>query len=325
MTFFEVSAGNAAFYSGERCGSGIWLTNNFLNERVTYAASFYRPESTDNGVDFADGDYAGIIRLTGLPYWESERCWWHVGGSATFRHARTNPVTGGAPTVTFSTDAEILDRSGGDNRYGNNLNPPPAGFKASPGNQNNWVSTGAILAASSTIYSLETLYNNGPFSVQAEYQFAFIDGATIGGKNRGDLGFTGGYVQAGYFLTGESRQYDKRLGRLNSEYIARPNTPFWLVKGDDGRFNYGLGAWEVAVRFSRLDLNSGPVSAVGVPLVNGGILDQWEAALNWHLNNNLRVQFVYLHADRFGFYGPAATTASGGWMNAFGIRTQLTF
>ena len=70
---------------------------------------------------------------------------------------------------------------------------------------------------------------------------------------------------------------------------------------------------------------SGAQNAVGVPLINGGILDQWEAALNWHLNNNLRIQFVYLHADRFGFYGPPATTASGGWMNAFGIRTQLTF
>src|ERR1019366_7491028 len=67
MTFFEVYSGNNAFFQGERTGSGIWLTNSFLNDRMTYAAAGYRPENSSNGADFAEGDYAGILRLTALP------------------------------------------------------------------------------------------------------------------------------------------------------------------------------------------------------------------------------------------------------------------
>jgi phosphate-selective porin OprO and OprP len=314
MTFFEVYSGNNAFYSGERTGSGLWLTNSFLKDRMTYAAVAYRPENASNGADFSYGDYAGILRLTGLPIYENDgRCLLHLGGSATWRHARNG-------TATFSTDAELLDKAGGDNGYGNPVTVTTAGvpgavtgFAAAPGNKNTWVSTGALGASSTSIFGAEALYINGPFSLQAEYDWAFINDAIVGGVNRGNIGFTGGYIQASYFLTGENRTYDKRLGRLGGEYIARANTPFWLVKGDNGGFNYGLGAWELAARFSRLDLNDNAVK--------GGILDQWEAGVNWHLNNNLRVQFMYLHADRYGLGGGVP----GSWMNGFGIRTQLTF
>jgi phosphate-selective porin OprO and OprP len=328
MTFFEVYSGNNAFFSGERCGSGLWLTNSFLNDRMTYAAMAYRPENADNGADFANGDYAGILRLTGLPIYENDgRCLLHLGGAATFRHARNNPITGAAGSVNFQTDLEMRDRSGGDDGYGNNLNPTPPGFAASPGNSTRFVSTSAIAAASSTIYGAELLYINGPFSIQAEYDWAFIDGATVAKKGVGDLGFTGGYVQVSYFLTGENRTYDKRLGRLGGEYIARANTPFWLVKGDNGRLNYGLGAWELAARFSTIDLDSGALQKNGTHLVQGGILDQWEAGVNWHLNNNLRVQFMFLHADIYGQNSKAigGTPIPGSWANGFGIRTQLTF
>jgi phosphate-selective porin OprO/OprP len=347
MTFFEVASANNAFYGGERTGSGIWLTNAFLEQRMTYAAAFYRPENDANGTQFQNGDYAAIGRVTFLPIWQNDgRCFLHLGASATWRKAQ-----GGF--ASFSTTPEMLDTSGGDNAYGAGAaaattvttNPTLAnaggvklttaatttlsGFKAAPGNASAWVSTGNIAADSTTVFATELLYNNGPFSIQSEYLWACINDPFLNGST-GNLGFTGGYIQMGYFLTGESRQYDKRLGRLNADYIARPNTPFWLVRGEDGKFNYGLGAWEVAARFSRLDLNSGAQAlGSGIPLVNGGVLDQWEAGVNWHLNNNLRVQFMFLHADRYGFYqaggAGAAAVPESGWMNGFGIRTQLTF
>ena len=312
MTFFEVSSMNNAFYGGERCGSGIWLTNAFLDQRVTYAAALYRPENADNGVQFQNGDYAGIFRMTGLPYYSDDgRCFLHLGGAATFRHAQNG-------VVAFATDPELRDRSGGDNGYGGPITVTTAGVagtvagvKPAPGNATNWVTTGNVAANGSTILATELWYNNGPFSIQAEYGWAYIDNAKLNGKN-GNIGFTGGYIQAGYFITGESRQYDKRLGRLNSEYIARANTPFWFVRGEDGKLNWGLGAWEVATRFSRIDLDNS--------VIRGGIMDQWEAGVNWHLNNNLRIQFMYLHADRYDLPG-----ASGILMNGFGVRTQLTF
>ena len=310
MTFFEVYSGNNAFFGGDRTGSGIWLTNSYLNDRVTYAAMGYRPENAANGADFAQSNYAGILRLTGLPIYENDgRCLLHLGASGTWRHARNG-------IAAFSTDAELIDRAGGDNGYGNpaTVTAPNAltGFAAAPGNKNPWVSTGNFGASSTSIFGTELLYIRGPLSIQAEYDRAVINNAVDARKvNRGNIGFNGGYVQASYFLTGENRQYDKRLGRLAGEYISRANTPFWLVRGDDGRFNYGLGAWELATRFSRADMNDAAV--------RGGVLDQWEAGVNWHLNNNFRLQFMYLRANRHD--GPFP----GSGMDGLGIRTQLTF
>jgi phosphate-selective porin OprO/OprP len=309
MTFFEVSSANNAFYGGERTGSGIWLTNAFMNERVTYAATVYRPENASNGTDVQEGDYAAILRLTALPIYENDgRCLLHIGGSATWRHARNN-------TASFNTQAELLDQAGADNGYGNPVTVttttgPAAvtGFAPAPGNKTAWVTTGNLFAESTSVLAAELLYIRGPFSLQAEWDWAYINGTKTG-----TLGFNGGYIQASYFLTGENRTYDKRLGRLGSEYIARANTPFWLVKGNDGRFNYGLGAWELAARFSHLDLDQSGIK--------GGVLDQVECGINWHLNNNLRVQFMYLHADRYDM----PVGVPGSWMNGFGIRTQLTF
>ena len=348
MTFFEVSSANNAFYSGERTGSGLWLTNAFLDRHMTYAAAAYRPDNASNGDQFADGDYAFIGRLTFLPiYSDDGRCFLHLGGSATYRHALNG-------VVDFGSTAGMLDNAGGDNGYGAGVTPTVvgtstatgvatktptvvtggvltskltatlAGLATAPGNASKIIDSGNMVANASSIFAPELFFNYGPFSLQSEYLFAYADGATgvaanglngAGAKvfGRQNLGFTGGYVQATYFLTGESRQYDTRLGRLNAEYISRPNTPFWFVRGEDGRLNYGLGAWELAVRFSRLDLNDGPIQ--------GGVMDQWEAGVNWHLNNNLRVQFMYLHTDRYAL--PA--TAESGWLNGFGIRTQFSF
>jgi phosphate-selective porin OprO/OprP len=346
MTFFEVSSFNNSFYGGERTGSGIWFTNNFLNERMTYAAMAYRPENASNGEQFQNADAAGILRLTGLPIYENDgRCLLHLGAAATWRRAQNG-------LVSFNTQAGLLDQAGGDNGYGNpaaattigtlqstgkattgpivatfpavvggtKLTNAVSGFAAAPGNKTPWVTTGNIAADASSIFAAELLYINGPFSVQAEYGFSVIDEAVIAGVNRGNLGFTGGYLQVGYFLTGENRQYDKRLGRLSAEYIKAANTPFWLIKDKNGGFNYGLGAWELAARVSRVDLNSGTAN-VGGPLINGGILDQVEMGVNWHLNNNLRVQFMYIHADRYDL----PVGVPGSWMNGFGVRTQLTF
>jgi phosphate-selective porin len=327
QTFFEVYSGNAAFFQGQRVGAGILLTNAFLDEHVTYAAYFGHPNINDNGTDFSNGDYEGVFRLTALPIWQNEgRCFMHVGGSATFREARTAFNAAGVPIgpgqATFNTDGQLRDRTTGDNRFGtNNLNNAVPGLTASPGNANNWLTTGAVACASTSVLAGEFLYNNGPFSIQAEYDWAYMNDAVVAGKRVGNMGFTGGYFQVGYFLTGETRQYDKRIGRLNPEYISKPNTPFWLVRGEDGRFNYGWGAWELAGRFSRLDLQDPVTRALPGSFPNVGILDQWEAGVNWHLNNNFRVQFMYLHGTRFDLQGGLP----GSNINGFGIRTQFFF
>ena len=72
--------------------------------------------------------------------------------------------------------------------------------------------------------------------------------AEIDASHLGDPTFDGYYVQAGYFLTGEHRPYVFGRGGFGR---VKPKSIFGK---DDGR-----GAWEIAARYSTLDLTDGAV------------------------------------------------------------------
>jgi len=112
---------------------------------------------------------------------------------------------------------------------------------------------------------LATVY--GPFSAQAEY----ID-TQVNRNGFDDLNFDGWYVETGYFLTGESRQYK------NGKF-TKPK-PFSNV-GEGG-----IGAWQLALRYSTIDLNDG--------LVNGGEADAMTVGLNWYPTPTLRFTANYV-------------------------------
>jgi phosphate-selective porin OprO/OprP len=116
---------------------------------------------------------------------------------------------------------------------------------------------------------------HGPFSLQGEYVMAAVDA-----KAAEDPDFDGFYVFASYFLTGENRQY--RMDDGGGEFTRIK------IKNNFVLNNPGWGAWEVALRYSTLDLNEEGI--------NGGEEKNWSAALNWYLNPNLRWSFNYLHA-----------------------------
>lgn len=111
----------------------------------------------------------------------------------------------------------------------------------------------------------------GPASVQGEYIYAQASNDTLN-----DPAFNSFYVQASYVLTGEHRGY--KGGLMEG---VHPDKNF------DG--TGGIGAWELAVRFSRIDLDDQTVA--------GGTLGDVTAGLNWYLNPYTRVMFNYVHAD----------------------------
>ena len=76
-----------------------------------------------------------------------------------------------------------------------------------------------------------------------------------------------------------------RIGWFDHQKVFEP---FFCVCTPDGICK-GSGAWEVAVRWSYIDLDDAPVL--------GGYLDDLTFGVNWWLNPNMRVMFNYINAD----------------------------
>ena len=75
-----------------------------------------------------------------------------------------------------------------------------------------WIDTGAIDGADiNSLLGLEAVYNYGPLQLTGEFMAVNVDRAAGFGPN---VQFHGGYVQAGYFLTGEHMPWDRKTGCL---------------------------------------------------------------------------------------------------------------
>jgi phosphate-selective porin OprO/OprP len=191
------------------------------------------------------------------------------------------------------------------------------------------VDTGVIAAQQQWLMGLEFLYVRGPLSLQAEYGWTWINDASGFAPTGLVLNpklpaltsyvFNGGYVQLAYSLTGENRAYDTRLGRLDTYYFGRrgPFTNAWFVRDENGRLNWGLGAWELAARYSYIDLNDG----TGLSRIQGGRMDGITAGLNWYLNVNLKFQFDWVYNHRYDL--PAGSFP--GQTTGLGIRMQYMY
>jgi phosphate-selective porin OprO/OprP len=330
MTFMENAAYTDAFYNifatgVQTCNS--WLDDGCNGDRVTAQTSLYRDDNprTNTGEDFGDGKYGATVRATALLYDAAEdREFLHVGVSATWRKSQeTGLGTTGAPVTNFQARPELRDGIGG---FGDG-----ADF---PGDTGRMVATGNIINSDQSVVGGELWYSVGPLSIMAEGAVATLYAAkpmvTVNGVSRqlgstADRSFTGGYVTVSYFLTGENRAYDHTFGREYTFYLLRPFTNAWLVRGENGGVSAGIGAWEVAARYSFLNLNDGPIQ--------GGAMDGLTLGLNWYLNNNMKIQFDYVHDTRTNKSQglPANTFVTGGGgtvpgtVDGFGTRLQIQF
>jgi phosphate-selective porin OprO/OprP len=149
----------------------------------------------------------------------------------------------------------------------------------------------------------------GPFSAGAEYTRMWIDrkqkGTSLLNGNH-DLELDGWYADAAWTITGESRKY--KQGRF---YKLDPAKNFSLKNG-------GWGAWELATRYSAVDLDDGSFT--------GGKISNVTVALNWYFNSNFRLMGDYTRA--FSINNPAVTTTTGADpdnTNTYTIRAQLAY
>jgi phosphate-selective porin OprO/OprP len=228
-------------------------------ERGTWAVGAFRSNSNNFGDDFTSvGGWAVTSRATWLPYYDEAsggRALAHVGAAYTYRSAADRQLE-------FSSFPEAR-----------------AGTPASRGIPT-FVDTGVISALSDQRFGGELALIYGPLYVQSEYIFSSVD--QIGGPQ---LFFQAAYVNVSYFLTGESRTYNKKLGAFDRLY---PFENFFCVRTADG-IGKGHGAWEIAARWSFIDLDSFNI--------RGGTLTDITLGLNWYLNPYTRMRWEYIHAQ----------------------------
>ena len=242
--FMERSSGNDALVPGYN--TGIMWSDTFAEDRVAYAVGVFR-DANDAGDDVGNansGEYNFTGRVTGRPWiGDTPDQWFHLGVGASRR-------TPSNDSVQYKSRPEL------------HLAPV-------------MVDTGVIDAGSAVLWEGETAFSMGQFWASAEY---FL--TNMRAQDMRDPNFHAWNVQAGYFLTGESRPYNAKKGVFD-RVTPKANL-------DDAG---GSGAWELAARYDVLDLNDAGV--------NGGKMKIVTLGVNWYLNPNTKVQLGWVHARVF--------------------------
>lgn len=125
-----------------------------------------------------------------------------------------------------------------------------------------------------SLFGFELAASYGPVFLQSEYMITKVQRE----NDLSTLTFTGGYAQINWLITGEHR-------------------PYWRSQAEFGRIKpeNKYGAFELAARYSTIDLNDRDAK------IMGGEAENITLALNWYPNTNFRFMFNYIlvNNDRF--------------------------
>jgi phosphate-selective porin OprO/OprP len=267
ITFLE-RATPVAFAPGRN--SGVMFHSQVAEGRLNWQAGAFLT-TDDHGAKTGDDGYSVGARVAGLVMGEdqSDRVV-HLGASVNYRVPE-------GESVRFRSRPEIhlSDRL---------------------------VDTGSVDAESVLLVGAELGGVFGPAHIAGEYVMAGVTSPDADARSEdGDPSFSGFYVQAGYFLTGEHRAYKKGAWSRN-----KPSASFL----DEA----GLGAWEIAARYSSLDLNDEDAG------IEGGKMDNITLGLNWYHHANARMMFNYVMSSV-----KDADDEEVGTANAFAVRYQVDF
>ncbi|TWT34784.1 OprO/OprP family phosphate-selective porin [Blastopirellula retiformator] len=148
---------------------------------------------------------------------------------------------------------------------------------------NRWINTDRIADCHwYEILGVESMLNVGAWNFCGEYQVNWLQRDA----GRSDLNFHGGYLQVGYFLTGEHMVLDRKSGTLSR---VQPYENFFLVPDCYGGCGGGWGAWQVAARISYLDLTDQDIQ--------GGLETNATLGLNWYWTSHSKMQFNAIYGD----------------------------
>lgn len=250
-------------------GAGLEMTENGRD------IPFMERSTMSNAFAFIDSHVVGV-RFSGTV--ASDRLTWSAGW---FNNWLDDGLTFDESGQVFAARVTGLavEADGGRRLFHLGLS---AAYRQAPGGQftmksipedyeaPDFVETGPFPANDGTSVGGELAAVEGPFTVSGEYAWTGVSSPSTGNPR-----FYGYYVEAAYAITGETRAYDHKRGIFE---MIRPAAPFSFKHG-------GSGAWEVAARYSSIDLTSGAVQ--------GGRFDRLSGALSWYPTDQFRFEFNY--------------------------------
>jgi phosphate-selective porin OprO/OprP len=302
LTFMEKTPATQAFTPSRNFGVMIW-DNLDPCQDLAYFAGLFRADSPDapsnTGLWRSDNnDWSFATRLAWLPYYDAPsngRYLWHLGGSYSYR--QIGGLTSGAAAnqnVAYSTLNGLTEFS--KRSWAGSQGPLGFGTEAE---SDQWNQLNA-----------EFLVIWGATSVQSEYFQVLMNGGEA---------YQGGYAFLSYFLTGESRAYRKDTKTLDR---LVPYEPFFWIDACKGAA-CGLGAWELAVGYSWVDLEDGSDIVATLPATSAnrrrGFNNDIIFGINWYQNPWSRMTFNYVH-EMLDYVDDGVPDADA---NIFGVRWQI--
>jgi phosphate-selective porin OprO/OprP len=178
------------------------------------------------------------------------------------------------------------------------------------------------------LLNLEAAFVWGPFSMQAEYAQLWVD--SFGSLQTVDPKYDGWYVDASWYLTGETRTYEAATGVFGRPKVKNP--VLW------GNGKGGWGAWQIAGRYDVLNLSDANGALVGfgsntasatVACTLCGNQETWLFGINWWLNDYTRLALNVTQSkiegsnpvNAFGTAG--ANQNKGAEITGVGLRAQV--
>jgi phosphate-selective porin OprO/OprP len=286
----SINAGDSRSAVGVHANQSWWWAGAYLTGPAT-------------GTSVANG--TGAVSVVGI---HSNRQ--PVGATGRFV---VTPINDKVATVLIGGDAAYLSNTGGTVGGVNTLTLSDRIEVRVDPSSNGLLSTGAlgvlntVNVDSARVLSAEAAVGIGSFYAQGEYY-----DYNIQRSGASDLNFSGFYGQASYVLTGESRKYSAGSGAFGG---INPKNPVEWATG-------GYGAWEIAGRYSTVDLND-INNGIGANAVRGGELRNITLGVNWYATENIRFMFNWINGkvDKRN----AANVDIGGKYDVFAGRMQFAF
>lgn len=304
-----------------------------------------RPSPAEMGRGVAAGDSRSALQFTGNGLWGEGDTGiatrWFFSTAVTGNVVGTINSSGGATAQPADEQQAIIGRftvapfasNDWQAHFGVNgqyvFHPNDAGPAASPRypvqlrdrpelrlDATRLVDTGAIDARHVTVLGAEAALLVKSFTLESEYFNYKLDRRVAAGSTLSDPSFKGWYVEGTWMLTGEQRVYNPGESRIDGpklNYNFNPAAGTW-------------GAFELAARYSVLDLNDNAGSAgLATPVggVRGGEQKIGTLGLNWYWNPVVRFMLDWQHVD-IDRLGPTGLQV-GQKYNALAARAQYTF